>query len=248
MYTVDERQERPMYLWDSRIRFSEVGEDKRLTLDGILNYFQDCSTFQSEDLGNGMEVMEGMNRRWVLSSWQIVVNEYPKLGEKIATGTWPYEFQRFLGARNFVMYGKEKKVLAYANSIWTYLNSENGRPVRFDDKIIGLYELEPKYDMEYADRKISLPESMTGEASFLVDIHHLDSNHHVNNGQYVKMALHYLPEDFEVYLMRAEYKHSALLGDRICPKVYRDTDRAVVSLDDEDGNTFTVVEFIQRNK
>lgn len=237
-----------MYLWDGRVRFSEVGEDRRLTLDSIVDYFQDCSTFQSEELGNGMEVMEKMNRRWVLSSWQIIVNEYPKLGEKIVTGTWPYDFNRFLGGRNFIMYGEEKKVLAYANSLWTYLNSENGRPVRFDDEIIGLYELEPKYEMKYADRKIVLPEGMKEETPFPVDIHHLDSNHHVNNGQYVKMASQYLPENFDIYQMRAEYKRSALLGDRICPKVYRSGEQVVVSLDDETGNPFTVVEFTRRRK
>ena len=90
-----------MYTWDSRVRFSEVGEDKRLTLDGVLNYFQDCSTFQSEDLGIGMEAVEALHRVWVLNAWQIVVNEYPKLGEKIVTGTWPYEFNRF----NIILYG-----------------------------------------------------------------------------------------------------------------------------------------------
>ena len=39
-----------MYSFDSFVRYSEVGEDKKLTLDGIINYFQDCSTFQSEEL------------------------------------------------------------------------------------------------------------------------------------------------------------------------------------------------------
>lgn len=232
-----------MYQWDGRVRFSEVGEDRRLTLNSIVDYFQDCSTFQSEELGNGIEVMERMNRRWVLSSWQIVVNEYPKLGERIVTGTWPYDFNRFLGGRNFIMYGDKGKVLAYANSLWTYLNSENGRPVRFDEEIIGLYELEPKYEMAYADRKINLPETMEKAQSFPVDIHHLDSNHHVNNGQYVKMAGQYLPKDFRIYQMRAEYKKSALLGDWICPKVSMEKDQVIVSLDDKSGNPFAVVEF-----
>ena len=30
-----------MYSFDSFVRYSEVGEDKKLTLDGIINYFQD---------------------------------------------------------------------------------------------------------------------------------------------------------------------------------------------------------------
>ena len=235
-----------MYTWESRVRFSEIGEDKRLTLDGILNYFQDSSTFHSEDIGNGMEVVESLHRVWVLSSWQIVVNEYPKIGERIKLGTWPYDFNRFLGGRNFIMYGDNGRVLAYANSLWTYLNSENGRPARVDDRILELYTLEPKYEMDYADRKITLPEEMTAQNAFPVEVYHLDTNHHVNNGQYVKMAGAYLPKEFEIAQMRAEYKKSALLGDMIYPKVAVEEDKVVVSLDDEAGNAFTVVEFLKR--
>ncbi len=236
-----------MYTWDSRVRFSEIGENKRLTLDGILNYFQDSSTFHSEDIGNGMEVVESLKRVWVLSSWQIVVNEYPMIGERIKLGTWPYDFNRFFGGRNFIMYGADGRVLAYANSLWTYLNSENGRPARVEDQIIELYELEPKYDMEYADRKIALPEVMEEKASFPVEVYHLDTNHHVNNGQYVKMAGAYLPQGFEIAQMRAEYKKSAVLGDIICPKVYEETNKVIVSLEDQCGNAFTVVEFTSRS-
>ena len=235
-----------MYTWDSRVRFSEIGEDKRLTLDGILNYFQDSSTFHSEDVGNGMEVVEGLKRVWVLSSWQIVVNEYPKVGERIKLGTWPYDFNRFFGGRNFIMYGEDGQVLAYANSLWTYLNSENGRPVRVEDEIVSKYRLEPKYDMDYAERKIALPEEMTAQNAFPVEVYHLDTNHHVNNGQYVKMAGAYLPQGFEIAQMRAEYKKSAVLGDMICPKVAVEEGKVIVSLEDEAGNAFTVVEFLKR--
>ncbi|MDY5540662.1 MAG: thioesterase, partial [Lachnospiraceae bacterium] len=90
-----------MYSFDSRVRYSEVGEDKKLTLNGVINYFQDCSTFQSEELGNGVAKMEEMHRIWVLSSWQIVVERYPSLCEEITVSTWPYAFQSFCGYRNF---------------------------------------------------------------------------------------------------------------------------------------------------
>lgn len=235
-----------MYTWDSRVRFSEIGEDKRLTLDGILNYFQDSSTFHSEDVGNGMDVVESLHRVWVLSSWQIVVNEYPRIGERIRLGTWPYDFNRFFGGRNFIMYGDDGRVLAYANSLWTYLNSENKRPARVEEDIVSRYVLEPKYDMEYADRKIALPEEMTAQTEFPVEVYHLDTNHHVNNGQYVKMAGAYLPKGFEIAQMRAEYKNSAVLGDVICPKTALMEDKVVVSLEDEAGSAFAVVEFLKR--
>ena len=235
-----------MYTWNSRVRFSEIGEDKKLTLDSILNYFQDSSTFHSEEVGNGMEAVEQMKRVWVLSSWQIVVNEYPMMGEQIKLGTWPYDFRGFFGGRNFIMYGADGRVLAYANSLWTYLNSENGRPAKVEAHVASLYEIEPKYEMDYADRKIALPEVMAPQKSFPVEVYHLDTNHHVNNGQYVKMAGAYLPAEFEVAQMRAEYKKSAVLGDTICPMTAYENDKVIVSLNDEAGNAFAVVEFLRR--
>ena len=39
-----------MYTFNSRVRYSEVDSDARLTLDGIINYMQDCTNFQSEDV------------------------------------------------------------------------------------------------------------------------------------------------------------------------------------------------------
>ena len=35
-----------MYSFDSRVRYSEVDEDRKLSLTGVINYMQDCSTFQ----------------------------------------------------------------------------------------------------------------------------------------------------------------------------------------------------------
>ena len=40
-----------IYQFDSRVRYSEVDENRRITLLSILNYFQDCSSFHSEKIG-----------------------------------------------------------------------------------------------------------------------------------------------------------------------------------------------------
>ena len=58
-----------MYSFKSRVRYSEVGSDQKLSLGGLINYFQDCSTFHSEDLGLGIEYMGPKGQAWILSSW-----------------------------------------------------------------------------------------------------------------------------------------------------------------------------------
>ncbi len=231
-----------MYSFNSRVRYSEVDEEKKLTLNGILNYFQDCSTFQSEELGNGVDKMKELHRVWVLSSWQIVVERYPELCEEITIGTWPYEFQGFFGYRNFAMYDKDGKMIAYANSLWTFLDVDTGRPARVPEEVSGKYTWEEKLDMNYASRKVPMPKEGETQEPFAVQRYHLDTNHHVNNGQYIQMAREYIPADFVIHQMRAEYKKSALLGDVIYPVVERDEERYVVGLCDELGRPYAVVE------
>ena len=92
-----------MYSFDSRVRYSEVDEDRKLSLTGVINYMQDCSTFQSEDLNMGIDYLAEKHRAWLLSSWQIVVDRYPKLGERIVVSTWPYDFKGIYGYRNFTI-------------------------------------------------------------------------------------------------------------------------------------------------
>ncbi len=72
-----------MYEFDSRVRYSEVDHHGTMTVPALINYFQDCSTFQSEDLGIGTTVLKEEKRAWLLSYWQVILNRKPELGEKI---------------------------------------------------------------------------------------------------------------------------------------------------------------------
>ena len=72
-----------MYELNSRVRYSETDIDAKLSLTGIMNYMQDCSTMQSEDAGVGIGYLGREKKAWLLSSWQIVIGRRPVLGERI---------------------------------------------------------------------------------------------------------------------------------------------------------------------
>lgn len=233
-----------MYTFDSRVRYSEVGIDGNMTLIALLDYFQDCSTFHSEDIGLGTDYLRELNQVWMLSAWQICVNRYPHLCERIVIGTAPYEFKGFVGYRNFEMKTAEGEVLAYANSIWSLMDMDKMAPAKPSEKMLAGYVLEEKYSMEYAPRKIRVPAEGRPMEPFAVKEHHLDTNNHVNNGQYVRMAMEYVPKDLYVKQLRVEYKSQAMLGDRICPVVSADegSGQYIVSLNKEDGRPYSIVE------
>lgn len=233
------------YAFSGRVRFSETGADKKLTLWGILNYFQDCATFHSEDCGAGMGLLAARDRVWVLSSWQICVDRYPDVCENIEVATYPYEFKGFLGMRNFTMKTREGELLAWANSVWSYLEVSSGRPVRVEEDIRGRYGLDAKLDMAYASRKVPVPRDGEQRELVVVQREHLDGNGHVNNGKYVQLAADHLPADFAAGQMRAEYKRQAVLGDRLYPLVEHSDDVYRVALCDGEGKPYEITEFLR---
>lgn len=232
-----------MYSFESRVRYSEVDYKRNMTFPSLLNYFQDCCTFQSEDLEVGIDFLEEEKAAWMLVSWQVVVERQPVLGEKIKISTWPYDFGGFYGYRNFTMEGEDGKVIAYANSVWVFMDLVNGRPRRIAKKLLEVYRKEERFPMEYKDRKIEVQGEGRKKDVFAVHPSQIDTNHHVNNERYVEMAKEYLPEDFIIREMRAEYRNSAVLGDMIHPTVYGETEGITVVLADEREKPFAIVEF-----
>ncbi len=232
-----------MYTFKSRVRYSEIDENQQLTLYHMMNYFQDTSTFQSESLHRGNDVLKEIHCAWVLNSWQVCVNRFPKYLEDIVVSTWPYEFKGFFGGRNFQITTVDGEILAYANSLWTFLNIETGIPVRVGADDLNAYALGPKLDMEYAPRKVAVPKVYEEKPSFEIKRYHLDTNHHVNNAQYVRFAEEFLPSNQKIRQMRAEYKKQAYLGDVIYPRVSCEGGIYTVALCSKEGESFAVVEF-----
>ncbi len=231
-----------MYSFSSRIRYSETDSQGKITLDSILDYFQDCSTFHSEQLGVGVEYLMEQELAWVLTSWQIEVKNYPKMGEKVFVKTWPYGFQGFFGYRNFTMENERGEFLTYANSVWVLLDLKRARPTKLPAEMKEKYELSAQLPMESGSRKIELPEVMEKRESFPVYKYHIDTNHHVNNGKYVSMAQEYLPSGFRTGKMRAEYRKAAVYGDMIYPFVAAEQEKVTVNLADEAGKPYAIVE------
>lgn len=119
-----------MYTFQSQVRYSELDSDRKLSIASIVDYFQDCSTFHSESLGVGIDYLDRVGMLWVMSYWQIVIDRYPGLCEKITIGTFPYEFRGFLGYRNFFIADETGKKIVRANSLWTLMDIRAGRPAK----------------------------------------------------------------------------------------------------------------------
>lgn len=100
-----------MYTFKSRVRYSECDQTGHLSLVDMINYFQDCSVFHSESIGQGVSVLEKEKKAWFLSSWNLEIERFPVLGEEIEIGTFSVGSRSFFGFRNFFMKDAEGNYL-----------------------------------------------------------------------------------------------------------------------------------------
>ena len=234
-----------MYTMKSRIRFSEVDADGKLSWLGLVDYLQDIATEQSELLHVGVDFLKQTGHAWIMLSWQICVNRMPGLAEEIELRTLPYEMRGFYGRRNFQMLAADGEVLVTADSIWVYMDMEKGRPGRIPAAITEIYQLDEKLPMNYFGRKLKLPEKQEAKDPVQVLSYFIDTNHHTNNSKYIMLAQSYLPENYPAKELRVEYRTSAMLGDLLYPLVGELPNGISVNLADADGNPYAIVQFLE---
>ena len=233
-----------MYQLNSKVKYSECNSHSKLTCHALLNYLQDSSTLHSEELGESGAQLREQDMAWILSFWQICIEDMPHLSEDITVETWPYSTKGLFGLRNFCVKNKDEKQMVKANSIWVLVNADTGRPIRITDEVSAHYPDEPKLDMEYCDRKIAIPEHYEEKEPVKVPKYFIDTNNHMNNAKYVMVAEEYLPEVFEVKEIRVEYKKAAMLGDVLIPHVTITDKEATIVLVDERGAVYATVLFL----
>jgi acyl-ACP thioesterase len=137
------------------------------------------------------------------------------MGEEFVVSTWPYKFRGVFGQRNFVMESTEGETLAYADSYWFYFDQNTGKPVQPTEEETKLFGIGEPYPMEYCSRKVLYPDDVEYVDSIQVCENHLDTNEHMNNGEYLRIAANYLPNGYSVKELMVEYRLAAKLGDKI---------------------------------
>ena len=235
-----------MYEIQERVRYSEVRENGKMGLLGIVNLLQDCSTFHSHDVGMSIEKVLELKRAWLLSAWDIQVFSFPALYEEITVGTSPHLFRGIFAYRNFWIRNKEGEYLVKADSEWFCIDTEKGRPQKITEELVEPFgKPQDVLQLPPLQRKITFPEEWQAGQDFPVPREYLDTNHHMNNARYIALSEELLfqssgrpafsfseenkKERMEPFGIRAEYLKAYTLGDHIFPRLAIEEDRKVVA-------------------
>ena len=238
-----------MYEIKERVRYSEVRENGKMDLFGVVILLQDCSTFHSHDVGMSIERLLELKRAWLLSAWNIELYEFPALYEELTVGTSPHLFRGIFAYRNFWIKNQSGEYLVKADSEWFCIDTEKGRPQKITEELVAPFG-EPKDELHLPplQRKICFPEEWIEGEDFLLPREYLDTNHHMNNARYIalseemlyqisgKPALSFSDCDRDKengknlsFGIRAEYLKAYTYGDRIFPRIAIESNRKCVA-------------------
>lgn len=232
-----------MYHYNSRISYSMLDLNGNLNIPSIVNYFQDVCLFHSHDVGVSIDSIINRHAAWLLSSWHLIFKRFPNMGEHVVVRTSPYEFKGIYGFRSFLLETEDGEKLAYADSTWFLFDSIKGRPIRPSEEEINRYGKGNRYNMKKTQRKVKIPQDETFVEKLFIYQNQIDTNNHVNNGEYVRIACNYIPNDIKCSELRVEYKKAAYLGDAINVYTSETLDCFYVILRNEDGEIYISSEF-----
>ena len=232
-----------MYSLKYKVTTSTCDSDGKLKLYSALQMMQDCSEMWIDSEPGVKLYFAEQNMTQLLATRQMEVIRVPKYKEELTVATSVYGMKSMFGFRNTFIFDAEGKPCYKTWSMGAFVDKTTGKLKRVDDVTIQSMTLEPQLDMNYKDRRTILPKT-EGEVLEPIKVLRadIDYNKHLNNANYVRMAMELLPGNFVVNGLRVEYRVAAKLGDMLVPTIYRIGDLIIISLS-IDNNVSAIIEF-----
>ena len=232
-----------MYNLKYNVTTSCCDSEGRLKLYSALQMMQDCSEMWIDSVPMVKQYFAEQNMAQLLATRQVEVVRVPEFKEELTVTTSVYEVKPMFGFRNTFIYDAEGSPCYKTWSMGAFVDKAAGKLKRVDDTTIASMALESRLEMNYKDRRIILPKE-GGEVLEPVRVLRadIDYNRHMNNANYVRVAMELLSEGFEVKGLRVEYRVAAKFGDVLVPTLYRIDGGLIVAL--SVGNeTSAIIEF-----
>ena len=244
-----------MYSLTYKVTTSTCDSEGKLKLYSVLQMMQDCSEMWIDSEPEVKDYFLQQNMAQLLATRQVEIIRVPDYKEELTVTTSVYGMKPMFGFRNTFIYDAQGNPCYKTWSMGAFVDKVAGKLKRVDDATIQSMKLEPQLEMNYKDRRIIQPKGRSSEShpSLLEDGRvateldkvktegevlepikvlraDIDYNKHLNNANYVRMAMELLPEDFVVQGLRVEYRVAAKLGDCLTPTIYKTADGIIVSL------------------
>lgn len=200
------------------ISFCDVGENNSLTNKGILRMMQEIAGIHSQIAGYGLNDIPKTGLAWLLLNWKLKVFLRPKWGETLTINTWSRSQNALFSYRDLEVYDSNNNLVAIATSKWLLFDVNKQAIAKTTPEMREKFESTDKAVFEEKfNENLKEPENSEFVLEYKVERRDIDTNHHVNNLNYLDFAYEALPEDIykngELSNVEIMYKHEAKLGD-----------------------------------
>ena len=235
-----------MYTLNYKVTTSCCDSEGKLKLYSALQMMQDCSEMWIDSEPTAGKFFKDNNMTQLLATRQVEVVRVPRFKEDLTVTTSIYEVLPMYGFRNTFIRDAQGQPCYRTWSMGAFVDLSTGKLARLSEDAIASLTLEAKQEMNYRGRRIILPkQDGTVLEPVTVMRADIDYNRHMNNANYVRIAMELLPEGFEVTDMRVEYRIAAKLGDLLTPTLYPIDGGYIVSLA-IDNQPSAIIEFLTR--
>ena len=127
--------------------------------------------------------------------------------------TYPHDMKSCVAYRSFEMLDGSGKRFAAVNSTWALMNIRELKPVKVSEEMLKAYD--PLICPDFTPVSVKLKPEGTEEkvGAFKVTEAEIDTNGHMNNGAYARIADKFLPEDHKISSCAFQYKKMLFLDD-----------------------------------
>lgn len=202
-----------------RVNWSDADAGGRLSLPGLFGAMQESAWHHANHIGFGFESFTESKQVWVLVRLKVQMSRFPRWEEPFEINTWPRGSEGLTAFREFLMKDPAGNTIGLATSSWMILDAETRRP-RKDERLKEFDTWVSKEQTlgEEAPR-VMLPENPVSFGLHKVRASDVDQHGHVNNANYVRMAMDAFPvkqfQEAEPFAFCINYLAEAFEGDDI---------------------------------
>ena len=205
---------------DFKITLTMLGKNIYISNKGFLSILQDAAEMHSASIGYGVTDIDETNYSWALLNWKFKFFSRPKYGETITVKTWSRYSTKLYSYRDFEVLNSNGDVIAIATSKWILIDVLKRRVAKIEESLISKYQPEDRSVFGIVELdKLNEPESVLSSVNYSIRKADIDVNNHVNNLNYMDIALEAFPEDANVFNSCSEfeilYKHQIKLDDDV---------------------------------
>jgi len=220
------------------VHYLDIDENNVLKPHALLNYLQEIGCLHSDSVGLGLYDVPRIRFAWIVLGWKLKIYRLPSWNENVKIITWPRGNNDFFSFRDYEVYDSDNNLIACASSKWVCFNIDKKRIVKVDENVRTLL---PDCDQNIFGEnfgKLKEPESHESSFSYTILKHDVDTNHHLNNVNYLTLALDALPNNISnlnITDIEIMYKSSSHLGDNVVCFYHKENEKEhVVTIKSKD--------------